>query len=103
MVLYFTPRGAEVTKHVIYVGADKHENEELIGESGVPKEPDARAVLAVCGGPGFCVRSSASAFASCGSCRRVSPQRTQLFRRRRWLTQHCHLPQVMIVPHSAFV
>lgn len=35
MVLYFTPRGAETTSHVVYVGADKVENEELIAH-GLP-------------------------------------------------------------------
>ena len=30
MVFYFTPSGSEATKHVIYVGRDKVENEDLI-------------------------------------------------------------------------
>ena len=37
MVLYYTPRGAETTGHVIYVGADKHENEHLI-KWGLPHD-----------------------------------------------------------------
>ena len=36
MVLFFTPRGAETTQHVIYVGRDKFENEELIGMPHLP-------------------------------------------------------------------
>jgi len=37
MVLYYTPRGAETTGHVVYVGADKHENEHLI-QWGLPHD-----------------------------------------------------------------
>lgn len=37
MVFYYTPRGADKTGHTIYVGKDKHENEELI-KYGFPED-----------------------------------------------------------------
>ena len=37
MVLYFTPAGGEQSGHVVYVGADKHENEHLI-KWGLPHD-----------------------------------------------------------------
>lgn len=37
MVLYYAPRRAAETSHVVYVGADKHENERLIAH-GLPHD-----------------------------------------------------------------
>ena len=37
MVLYFTPAGAEKTGHILYMGRDKVENEDLI-KWGLPED-----------------------------------------------------------------
>ena len=44
MVLFFTPRGNDETKHYIYMGRDKVENEDL-SECPAPPSPPAAAAL----------------------------------------------------------